>query len=368
MFGKEAADKYLCGAFGTLSESVVATIKTAGLAPEQVRRVIEFTNTEAFLKEFKKEGSKHKVIEFDGGPANYSDVLKDLNDGGGGTVFDTGSGDYNMPPPDSAKTAAANLTRLGYEDEKLASAFEVPESSLPYAEPFQESMDLKDKLAGAYNEVSYDISVLEVEYLGAIDDLFCQVKQAALAGTSLGQVVQAWSTVPVDESFVKAAFEQISPKLLENEVFPGKEAIGDSLMKTAHAGIVNPGHPLVGSYQVFCGTLTKLADRRQVQGELEEALDQISTFLKKAGVARSILDVAREIASKANKVSGPVGNTVGGATGTAVKYSPHVLAAAVAHKGYTEARDSPTRHRAMSLIPGTRQHQIRQHYKQQGRG
>lgn len=52
---------------------------------------MEFANTTAYLTEFRKEGMGHKYIDFgEGGPANPSTVLQDLNDGGGGTVFDTG--------------------------------------------------------------------------------------------------------------------------------------------------------------------------------------------------------------------------------------------------------------------------------------
>ena len=97
-FGKHAADRWSCGEYGTLSEAVVESVKTAGLSPEQVRRVVEFANTHAYLTEFNKEGQAHRVIDFAGGPANPSQVLQDLNDGGGGTVFDHGTLDYNRAP------------------------------------------------------------------------------------------------------------------------------------------------------------------------------------------------------------------------------------------------------------------------------
>jgi hypothetical protein len=88
-FGKKAAAQYSRGD-GSLTEAVVETVKHAGLSPEQVKRVVEFANTTAYLTEFKKEGSHHRVVEFQGGPADPSAVLQDLNDGGGGTVFDVG--------------------------------------------------------------------------------------------------------------------------------------------------------------------------------------------------------------------------------------------------------------------------------------
>ncbi len=89
--GKSAAERWSVGAYPSLHEAVVGTVKCARLSPEQVRRVVEFANTTAYLTEFRKEGMGHKYIDFgEGGPANPSTVLQDLNDGGGGTVFDTG--------------------------------------------------------------------------------------------------------------------------------------------------------------------------------------------------------------------------------------------------------------------------------------
>lgn len=98
VLGKKASAMYLCGSCATMNDAVVETVKKAGLSPEQVRRVIEFANTDAYIKEFEKKGSTHKYIAFQGGPANPSEILKDLNDGGGGTVFDRGDGHYDQAP------------------------------------------------------------------------------------------------------------------------------------------------------------------------------------------------------------------------------------------------------------------------------
>lgn len=367
LLGKQAAAKYLEGSCPTLNEAVVATVKTAGLAPEQVRRVVEFANTDAFLQEFKKESASSKVVTFEGGPANYSDILKDLNDGGGGTVFDPGNGDYHQPPPSTVKTAQLNMERLGIEDTKLAEAFAVDESPLPFAEPLVDSLDLKEKLARAYEVVSSEISILEGQYLGAIDDLYTQVKQASLGGTSLGQIVVAWSTITDEPAFVKAAFAQITPKLIETGVFFTKEAIGESLEKTANSGLVNPQHPLVGSYRFFCDTLIKLADNRRAQQELAVGLDQLTTFLKQASVASSAKDVIVKTVRAAEKAAPKVGKGVGKGAEIATKYSPHAAASYVGYEGYQKAKKSPTIHKALSYIPGTRQHQVRKYYESRAR-
>lgn len=123
--GKSAAERWSVGAYPSLHEAVVGTVKCARLSPEQVKRVVEFANTTAYLTEFRKEGMGHKYIDFgEGGPANPSTVLQDLNDGGGGTVFDTGKtaslsvNAYATPPKpynplDGEEKVAVTLAEVG---------------------------------------------------------------------------------------------------------------------------------------------------------------------------------------------------------------------------------------------------------------
>ena len=63
-----------------LSDAVVKVARWHGrLNPEQVRRVIEFTNNEAFQTMFKQAEGSHRVVCFPGGPADPSQVLKELS-------------------------------------------------------------------------------------------------------------------------------------------------------------------------------------------------------------------------------------------------------------------------------------------------
>jgi hypothetical protein len=134
LLGKKAAARYSSGGV-PLTQAVVDTVKHAALSPEQVRRVAEFANISAYLTEFQKCGNDHRYVQFQGGPADVPAILRDLNDGGGGTVFDRGLADYYQPPPDIEKAAYANATRLG--EDKLAEAFAVEDRPLPYADPLR---------------------------------------------------------------------------------------------------------------------------------------------------------------------------------------------------------------------------------------
>lgn len=296
VLGKQAASLYLNGECANLTEAVVETVKHAGLSPEQVKRVVEFTNTSAYLKEFEKKGSSHKYIDFHGGPANPAEILKDLNDGGGGTVFDRGDGDYKSPPSHISKTASLaqrNMQRLtgglektaGVDFDPAEAAFErmltVEEKPIPYANPWAEIEDMREKLAGAREHLTSDLSLLETDLLALHEELYGHVKQAAMEGTPLGYIVQAWSEVTPGPGFVKAAFISIGPRLAEEGVFPGLGDIGDSLVKTAEGVMADHRHPLIQCFAAFCTTLEKVAELRAARDEIAAYQEKAEHFIKK---------------------------------------------------------------------------------------
>lgn len=301
VLGKHAADAWQSGRCDTLNEAVVETVKHAQLAPEQVRRVVEFANTHAYLTEFKKEG-QHKVIDFGpGGPADASYILKDLNDGGGGSVYDRGTLDYHEPPKET-KIASARAER------ELGALFEA-DALLPYENPLGEAMDVRDKLAAANDHLLAQVSGLEVMYADLADRLYHQVKQASLVGVPLSDVVAAWQTVSPADDYIKVAFELFAPRLLREGVFGSLEQMTSSVDKLASVGIINEEHPLVTEFAEFSETLQKLAETRAARDEVRESLDQITGFLKEGG---GIYGKAKELAGKA---SGPAGKAVGKAVG-----------------------------------------------------
>lgn len=375
-FGKHAASLHLDRG-KTLNEAVVETVKSAGLSPEQVQRVVEFTNTSAYLKKFANAGPGHKVVEFEGGPASFPEVIRDLNDGGGGSLNDPAprSSDYDLPPPDLGKLAAANASFLGLDDAKLAEAFGVtaPEAPLPYEEPLQEALAMRDKLASLYDEANSELEGAETRNYDLCNLLFHEVKQASLSGSPLGHVVAALSSVNDEPEFMKAAFAMLAPRLIDNGVFRSFEAFSGSLEKTAGVGTVNGDHPLLGIYSDYCDTMSKMAALRDVKGQLEGHLDDMTNFLHaaqtKVAGAGKIPQAWRAVtgaASKASKYTGRAAESLGGErVGKAVelgtKYAPHVAVGLAAEEGYQRAKASPTVRFVKGRVPGTRENQVRQY-------
>lgn len=385
-FGKRAAADWSAGRYETLTEAVVETVKHAHFSPEQVRRVVEFTNQHAYLNEFKKEGS-HKVVHFDCGPADPALVIQDLNDGGGGTVFDNGVSDYATAPQATIKVSAASKNSLektasvaaseesAYEKE-LWGLFAGGDVKLAYADPYKPLKDTYDKLAGASSQLESLLDTLELDYVEASNQLYENVKQAALSGTPLGDVVLAWSSYAPTDGHVKAAFQMLSPRLRKEGVFASWDELGASLAKVASAnGIVNGEHPLITSFVDYCDVLTKLANLRQLKQEFDSGKEQTGSLLKEA---------IGGVVGKAWQALGHAGQQVGDATGVAAKVlvgADPAKVAPIVRKGVQyggagtallagnaalqEVTDRPVPRQAVatfrSILPGTREYQMRRY-------
>lgn len=305
VLGKRAAALWSEGREKNLSDAVVSTVKTAGLSPEQVKRVVEFANTAAYLSEFHKEGSPHKVVDFGGGLADPSVVLQDLNDGGGGSSYDTGSSEYNHPPPQT-KTASV-------EDEAAyAQMFHTEGGEYPEVNPLGDVLDLKDKLASAYETTTSMLSSLEVMYDDLNQRLFHQVKQASLSGHSLSEIVEIWKQFAPSEDHIKVAFQAVMDPLVDNGVFRNHEEVAESLSKHASVGTVDQTHPLVVDFVDFCDVLSKMAEARGAQEELGEGVAQLASFLKEADESPSLLGHAWKGLNWVGDKAQSAGEAVGG--------------------------------------------------------
>lgn len=299
-YGKHAAMCFHAGTYPSLTQAVVETVKTAGLSPEQVRRVVEFTNTHAFLKEFNKTAEPHKYVFFKEGLADPAEVLKDLNDGGGGTVFDRGTADYAQSPSAHKlasaqplrknlealeKTAGVELVHPSEADRVLAEGFKTAGTgSIPYENPLSDIEDAQQKLASARDAATAEISELEIFFDDTRENLYQQIKQAAAEGVPLGHIVQAWVTVLSPEvEHVKLAFAHVGHRLVQEGLFSGFEELGSSLEKTAGSRLmVNEQHPLIQTFAGFCESLNKLAHIRAARDEVIAMEEKVEQYLRLA--------------------------------------------------------------------------------------
>lgn len=333
VLGKQASARWAAGTDKTIGASVVETVKHAGLSPEQVRRVVEFANTDAFLETFHKLAG-HRYVDFGQGVlADPRDVIRELNDGGGGSVFDRGTADYDQPPTEKISAdPAAELALLAAFRGTGEATVEQPSSSWVW--------DVRDKLAGQAEHLSAELSGLELLYLDRAGDLADQVKQAAMDGVSLGQIVQAWSTVADDPVFIKAAFAFVTPKLLRDGVYSSTDQLERSIEKTGSAHIVNTEHPLVQGFHGYCEVLTKLAETRQAKERAVDKFAQVNYAIKRFG--NDLDKMASAVRTTINGFGVLGRRAIGGTAGELIgKAVPIVGGAAIAKGLYDTASTNP---------------------------
>lgn len=249
LMGKKAAVLYRDGK-NSLSEAVVATVKEACLSPEQVKRVCEFANTNAYLAEFEKAGEMRNVT-FTGGPADPGYVLKDLNDGGNPALNNISNDDYSAPTLSYKIASADGMNKIaeafGFwaDNTKVASAVSRTRDHASHIDPVDDVNDLRVGLERAREEAAGKLASARILYSGLAKDLCDSVAQAVETGTNLGDIGRAWSGYTEDARLYKEAMQKVSSHLRAR----GHKEL-TMLAKTAGA-IPNPAHPVITGYVAF---------------------------------------------------------------------------------------------------------------------
>lgn len=280
LMGKRAAAAY--SEHGTrLSDAVVEIVKEAKLSPEQVKRVCEFANTNAYLSEFEKAGEMRNVT-FEGGPANPSVVLKDLNDGGNPMLSKLRSNDYTEPTG-HYKTAGVTEDALAEafgikpgDKEKTASAHSgVDRDHMSHYNPVDELNDLRICLEGTRETMVSKLSTSGVVYDDVSSDLCKTAAQEFETGTPMGDIARVWASHAPNAPLFKEAMALVVKHLQSRG--HSEEELTQSLNKTASAGTLpNPTHPLVEQFVAF----TKVAHGHHILQKSIEVLDEQLTRVR----------------------------------------------------------------------------------------
>lgn len=243
-----------------LSDAVVKVARWHGrLNPEQVRRVIEFTNNETFQTMFKQAEGSHRVVCFPGGPADPSQVLKELSMDHG--VMAGPGGERYLPGMDSMgdlfhqeKAAAAQQPTGLVEKRAQVRWFELRR--------------MNDHFADAYRAASSD-------YDGATEQLCKHARSLVDDGGTSTDIARALGRVQHIEGMAKLALRHISDdwdsRRIDAETRP-------ALSKYAH--LVRTTHPFIQSFFDF---EKKALERFKIAAALEyvgEELKEVSQQLR----------------------------------------------------------------------------------------
>jgi len=250
ILGKKAANLYKEG-LSKLSEAVVQAIGTKAMGPEHVKRVCEFANQEAFQNEWDKGGSVRN-IEFDGGPASPSDVLRNLNDGS--KPKEHVISDYDEEPVKTSSVASHKIDRM------LFGKFAHPMMRTPaVSNPLPE---VRSKIASAKSNLLHDVSALETEKMMAAEKLASVSTNAILDGETPSRIKASWERVGVD----KFAYKEAS-KILDDKMASRGIQVRES--EKTSSRVPNPANPVVSSYIHFA----KVAHLLRVKREAMKIMD-----------------------------------------------------------------------------------------------
>lgn len=225
---REAASKYKEGT--PLTAAVASVVRGRGLNDEQVKRVVEETNTAALLDEFSRAGPKKNVV-FPGGPADPRAVLSSLR------------GDHEIPLPASSGGVTMTATNKKAEISKSDGAV--------YGALEKQASVLCEHLRQA-----------ETVYEDCCRRLVGAVKLAAASGQPEGHVLAAVKLACSNDWFANLALYEIANRC----------GIQGGHVKVA--GRLDENHPLVGAARDFEDAAAHLKVAAEARRAAEEELRQ----------------------------------------------------------------------------------------------
>jgi len=244
--GKQAAALAEAGG-GTLCDALVQTLGQEKLGAEQVRRVVECANTEAFNRKFSALDPSNRVVNIHGGPADPEQVLQTLNDCARPRSVELQSVDYDMPP-----------------EPKLAESvdFGLQMAHRTQAGVIQDILDLRMKVSAAHEETVHSAESAKFQMYETLQRLQQTVKTAVLDGLCREDLEQAWRTECLEMADIAAGYMPDVPQRGH---------------KVAHR--VNPDHPVVLRYREFVKTASRYCTFTAARQNLERRLIEVDRFL-----------------------------------------------------------------------------------------
>jgi len=232
---KRASELHLGGDV-PMTEAVVQSVKDEqGLGTEHIRRIVEFANNETFQRMFKEGSGDHRVVNFDGGPADPGDVLKELN-----------MGAMSSPMAVSEKTASFDSYVPG-EDSAMG-VFDTPKTAeaYPMANPMGDAWRLREQLEGLQDHFAAEHQLAVVRHGEAESVLVKEAKQIVLGGGTTADISRAVSMQASHPDLAKLALVKVQRYFDASGI---ESSSGCVLAKTASQP--NPNSPLAQSYSDY---------------------------------------------------------------------------------------------------------------------
>jgi hypothetical protein len=245
--GKQAARLAESGDL-SLTDAVVQTIGHVKLNSEQVRRVVEQANVEAFNRKFASTSGSMRAVHIDGGPADPVSVLQALNDGARPREVTIEALEYSMPP-----------------EHVKGSSFSFTESFRTEDGVRGDIYSLNDRLRAAHDEVTQNLEAARGDMNEHLSKLAYVVKSSSLQGATAGEIFLAWSKV--DQELAKLAYDRTN-RLMSggNTKVAGRE--------------INPSSAVVVVFNDFVKSAHSYGAHMKALTSIEVELQKVGTWIK----------------------------------------------------------------------------------------
>lgn len=244
--GREAS-KLSSTAGLSLTEAVVTTLEKVKLNAEQVTRVVEYANVDAWNRKFAAlDPAGSRSVDIAGGPADPVQVLQSL----GSASVDAGESmpdDYSSPP---VKTSSF-------------SRYEIPVRS--ESGVFHDISRLRSKLSSEHALAVEDTLAKKYSLNQALLSLGEAVKSASLMGASAEEIYGVWHVH--DAEIAPTAFERL------------RHFISTDNVKVAGRA-VSPDHSVSRRFATFAKCAHDYVGAVTARQQLETELTRVDTWLK----------------------------------------------------------------------------------------
>lgn len=233
----------------SLTNSVVETIGREKLNSEQVRRVVEHANIEAFNRKYASTSGVMRAVHIDGGPADPAAVLQSLEHGARPREVAIDSLDYNTSPS-FGKAASFELA---------------PTADRTRAGVIGGIDALHIQLKSAHNDTLQRLEAAKGDMNDSLVDLGESVRVASLQGAAPRDFFDAWA--PIDVEAAKVAYQRTAPFMkVTNTKVAGRE--------------LNREHSAVQHFDSFAKAAQSYAQHHAALMLIEQELLKVSSWLK----------------------------------------------------------------------------------------
>ena len=267
--GKDAAKEYVTNNVA-LNDTILKTAETHNLNQQQVNRVVESANVDAYLHLIKAAEDNYVDFPLADSKSIYSRLT--INEDSPSNVSD----DYDTPP---TKTASYDFFNVDYGFEKTANA------KLRYGQLRKEAADIEGKCKYIYDQSEFTRADFHTNY----DKLWSLTKQAVLQGENINNILDIVKVAsPTYHEYISHDFSEFMDETMPH-IERTKEASAE--------GIINPRSNLynVAKELEYLGDrYTKIASALDIYSDKYEELRKEATTI--GGLQKLVIGAGQTIA------------------------------------------------------------------------